>query len=53
MVPPEPPIFYRIPTKKFLWKDKRIGESGGKKIKNPSDGTNFLLQNDPQDVGPV
>jgi len=30
-----------------------IDESGGKNRKNPSENTNFLFQNDPQDVRPA
>jgi hypothetical protein len=32
------------------WKSQEIEVSGGKNRKNPSENTNFLFQNDPQDV---
>ena len=50
MVPPDPPIFLLNLNKKVLVEKQVIDESGGKNRKNPSENTNFLFQNDPQDV---
>jgi hypothetical protein len=51
MVPPDPPILLVNLNKKVLVERQVIDESGGKNRKNPSENTNFLFQNDPQDVG--
>jgi hypothetical protein len=51
MVPPDPPIFLLNLHRKVPAERQAIDDSGGKNRKNPPEDTNFLFQNDPQDVG--